>query len=200
MWTFDTRRLSARPATLRATVRQGTHALSVRELIEAWRDDPAFCRFWTASLAGIPYAAYHWEAPPLCVQGLDERFECVFVDSPELATVRADATPFAAHFRPGVAAPAVFENLGRDAWLVAPPPAAGQDYPHLARFVRSAPPEQARAFWRTVADTLSARIGETPQWLSTAGLGVYWLHVRIDRRPKYFRHRPYAAPPGRAHD
>jgi len=27
--------------------------------------------------------------------------------------------------------------------------------------------------------------------LSTAGMGVYWLHVRLDTRPKYYQHTPY---------
>jgi hypothetical protein len=34
---------------------------------------------------------------------------------------------------------------------------------------------------------------ETPavNWLSTAGMGVPWLHVRLDDRPKDYGHRPY---------
>jgi hypothetical protein len=30
-------------------------------------------------------------------------------------------------------------------------------------------------------------------WVSTAGTGVPWLHVRRDTRPKYDRHAPYRA-------
>ncbi|MBX3248007.1 MAG: hypothetical protein KF901_12575 [Myxococcales bacterium] len=37
---------------------------------------------------------------------------------------------------------------------------------------------------------LRARTAATV-WLSTAGLGVDWLHVRLDARPKYYRHAPY---------
>jgi len=32
-----------------------------------------------------------------------------------------------------------------------------------------------------------------PTWLSTAGGGVAWLHVRLDTRPKYYRYNPYRA-------
>ena len=28
-------------------------------------------------------------------------------------------------------------------------------------------------------------------WVSTSGLGVYWLHVRLDSYPKYYQHAPY---------
>ena len=31
----------------------------------------------------------------------------------------------------------------------------------------------------------------TPTWVSTAGGGVAWLHVRLDSAPKYYTHRPY---------
>lgn len=30
-------------------------------------------------------------------------------------------------------------------------------------------------------------------WLSTSGLGVYWLHFRIDARPKYYQYSEFAA-------
>lgn len=30
-----------------------------------------------------------------------------------------------------------------------------------------------------------------PIWLSTSGLGVYWLHMRLDRRPKYYTYEPF---------
>ena len=30
-------------------------------------------------------------------------------------------------------------------------------------------------------------------WISTAGLGVPWVHVRLDRRPKYYQYDRYRA-------
>ena len=35
------------------------------------------------------------------------------------------------------------------------------------------------------------RVNEIPVWLSTAGGGVAWLHVRLDDRPKYYSYAPY---------
>ena len=32
---------------------------------------------------------------------------------------------------------------------------------------------------------------EQPRWLSTAGMGIPWVHVRIDSYPKYYRFPPY---------
>ena len=46
-----------------------------------------------------------------------------------------------------------------------------------------------------LADAIAARVGAEPVWLSTAGAGVPWLHVRLDDRPKYYGFGPYRQPP-----
>ncbi len=86
--------------------------------------------------------------------------------------------------------------LGRDAILVVPcseaPPEA---YGHLAAFSRDAPAEQQHAFWKLVGESVASRLSTKPVWLSTAGAGVSWLHVRLDDRPKYYGHAPYRSVP-----
>ena len=64
-------------------------------------------------------------------------------------------------------------------------------YPHLAAFLRGAGKQQVRELWRRRAQEMLRSIGERPVWLSTAGGGVAWLHVRLDSRPKYYSHAPY---------
>jgi len=76
-----------------------------------------------------------------------------------------------------------------DATLIAPSETGS--YPHLAAFLRTAPPGQIDALFHAVGDAIASWPGRTPPWVSTAGMGVPWLHVRIDSRPKYFRHAPY---------
>ena len=64
-------------------------------------------------------------------------------------------------------------------------------YGHLAAFARLAPASQQDALWRSLGDAMARRIGDRPVWLSTAGGGVSWLHVRLDDRPKYYGYEPY---------
>jgi hypothetical protein len=59
-------------------------------------------------------------------------------------------------------------------------------------FLRKGSKDQVRALWRVTADTMLDQISDTPIWLSTAGLGVIWLHLRLDSRPKYYSYRTYA--------
>jgi len=76
--------------------------------------------------------------------------------------------------------------------MVVPCPIAEPSaYGHLAAFVRQAPEPQWHALWQTVGAAMTRRIGSRPVWLSTAGAGVSWLHVRLDDRPKYYGYAPY---------
>ena len=194
MWRLHTSVASPRLHAATALT-EGDRPLSFAEVFAAWRGDRAFRDFWTAALRRVPFAGFCWECPALTAAHLGAAFECVFVDSPTLAGSVPDAQSFAEHFRAEVST-ATFDSLGRDARLVAPCPGApGADFSHLRGFLATASDEQASELWRAVGVALEARLGAAPTWLSTAGLGVAWLHVRLDSRPKYYRHAPYARQP-----
>lgn len=169
--------------------------LACSEVLALWQADETFLRFFRALLTAAPFAAYRWETPPLSTANRDRAFEFVLLDSPDLV-VPADRRPFAAQF---AAAPAErdvidFPNLGGDAQLIVPLPRGSEHcYAHLGAFVRAAPAAQQQALWARVGATLLRRLNARPTWLSTAGGGVAWVHVRLDSRPKYYGHAPYAA-------
>jgi hypothetical protein len=196
MWRFDTTQLAS--SVVHATVTAGNRAIAFADVIAAWRNDASFRAFWATALCRVPFAAYCLELPPLQPDVCDSPFECVLVESKALARATPDPAPFAQLFRahPGCSVVA-FENLGKDALLVAPCPHAGPHvYTHLAAFVRGAPPAQVGALWQRTAVALDERMRlNAPVWLSSAGLGVLWLHLRLDSRPKYYRYRPYATRP-----
>ncbi len=135
------------------------------------------------------FTAFRWETPPVASATLHRPFEFVLRDSPGLA-VRPDPKPFAAHF--GAGDVATFPNLGGDAVLVVPcPRGPAGHYAHLAAFARGVPEGQRHALWAAVGAAMTRRVGTRPVWLSTAGAGVAWLHVRLDDVPKYYGHAPY---------
>lgn len=142
-------------------------------------------------IAAHPAPALFWELPPLTRERLRQPFECVLVSSPALARLANDPVTFAGYFRDGCAV-AVFDNLGGDATLVAPAAhPAGAQYTHLAAFCRTAPERMLQRFWQQLARTAQQKIAAGPLWISTAGLGVGWLHARLDSQPKYYSHAPY---------
>jgi hypothetical protein len=178
-----------------AVLRDGAPA-SYAEVVEQWRTSPPFRTFFAALLADPPYQAYFWETPPVTQATAAQAFEFVLVDSPEMADMAPEPAAFASHFTPGQAV-ATFANLSGDALLVAPAPQGSPGaYAHLATFARQAPAFQQHALWRAVGDAVARRLSTKPLWLSTSGLGVAWLHVRLDERPKYYTYAPYRIPNG----
>ncbi len=143
----------------------------------------------TEVLRGCPFDAVAWETPAYGIETSGLAAEFVLVESPQLAMVTADPGPFAEHFKAACGV-AVFQNLGRSSTLVAPTPRAGVEAAHLLAYLRSARDSDVDALWATVGGAMR-EVPVEPVWLSTAGLGVSWLHVRIDPRPKYYRYGPY---------
>jgi hypothetical protein len=178
-------------------------ALDYREVLRRWQRDEAFVDGFIGLLAAVPFDAYLWESPPVDRSTVARRFEFTVIDRPALARA-ADPSPFSDPFDDADGDAVVrFTNLGGDAVLVAPKPEAcadGVDCAHLAAFTRSAPPQLQHRLWRRVADEMQQRVSTRPVWLSTSGLGVAWLHVRLDQRPKYYEHAPYRRPPDHDHD
>lgn len=168
-----------------------TTPLTFGEVISLWRSSDEFRAFWCERLLEVPFRSYCWECPSLTRSSLGKAFECVFVESPLLASSSPDPKPFAAYFSPDDPA-VVFESLGKDAQLIAPCPGSPtENFAHLATFMSNASLGQRAALWSVVGDALERFVADKPIWLSTAGLGVSWLHVRLDSRPKYYRHAPY---------
>ena len=76
---------------------------------------------------------------------------------------------------------------------------------HLASFVRHAPNVILHTLFRTTGVGMMQRLQTVDKdnfhghrkehkkiWLSTSGLGVPWVHIRIDATPKYYTWEPYA--------
>lgn len=166
--------------------------------------------FLDARLATSPHQkALFWETPPLSASRLSLPFEFATLPAPHLTHAQSDGSAFAAHFRAAAShMVATFTNVGGDATLVCPcPPRTGgasrhvedslhaPSHAHLAAFVQFADPSQRDALWRAVGEAAEHAARRTSlTWISTAGSGVPWLHVRLDSRPKYYKHIPYTSP------
>lgn len=176
------------------TLRLDGRSASYGEVLAGWRENASCREVLFEVLDEAPYFAYFWEHPPLTRSTLDRPYEFVLIDAPALARVQPEPETFIEHFTTAGEGEQVvtFANLGRDAVLVVPRPIAEPSaYPHLAAFIRNAPLAQRHAFLCTIGHAMEQRLSDAPTWLSTAGLGVYWLHARLDSRPKYYRYGEY---------
>ena len=195
LWTVEAAALPG-GAAVRLTARRDGRPATAGEVLNGLSEDPEYRSAWNAALAGLPFAAFRWELPALTAATLGRPFECVSLADPALdrpPDPAAFADRFAAHPDEPVL---TFPNLGGDAVLIVPRPAEDPAAcGHLGAFVRQAPAERRDALWRAVGAACAARVGGRPVWLNTAGAGVPWLNVRLDDRPKYYRHAPYRRPP-----
>jgi len=195
MWSFRNEELPGGRG-LRFAIDRGSQPATFAEILRGWQADAAFRALYNALLADVPFAAFRWETPPVTTATLTRPFEFVLLDSPGLAWT-PDPQAFAEHFGGAPASGVVeFRNLGGDAIMVVPcPKAAPSAYGHLAAFVREAPEPQRHALWQAVGEVMARRVSGRPVWLSTAGAGVSWLHVRLDDWPKYYGFGPYRLTP-----
>ncbi len=181
---------------LRCTVAAGARPITFEQLFHELEKSDEFAGWYSDALAGTRFEAFFWEHPALTLRKMNDEAEFVLIESTQLAGLRADPEPFRDKFDQARGAYVItFDNLGGDARMVVPTPVGPSDaYPHLAAFLRNAPGAQVRSLWKLTAQALRETLSDSPRWLSTAGLGVSWLHLRIDTRPKYYRYGPYRTP------
>ncbi len=166
--------------------------LTIDEVIQYWIKDGAFRQFYNDLLAQNNFPAFFWEHPAVTEQSLYHPYEFVLIKTDLFEGLRADIGPFSSYFATENEVVA-FANVRGDAQLIVPTPKTNgyECYKHLASFTRRAPSSQIDAFWQAVGKSFRSYIGSSPKWLSTSGLGVHWLHVRIDTRPKYYQYSDY---------
>lgn len=187
-WDWEVTELS--PAVRRYRPTAAGALCTWAEVFESWRQGSSFALSFVSQLQDAPFDVYRWETPGIVRDQLDTGFEFVLVDAPEI-DVGANMTAFEDYFSSSQHTVS-FMNLGRDALLIVPCPIMPQArYSHLSQFMRSADMPKILDLWRTVGEKMMQRVSQVPVWLSTAGGGVPWLHVRLDAQPKYYHHQPY---------
>ena len=182
-------------------VQQFVTSLSFKEaLLQLQEKDSPLLQQMTNLLASSQHSAYFFETPSVTRSSVDTKhFQFVLVAAPQLAGVKADPDTFADYFDCDQKLVTSFMNLGGDAKLVAPCPLGSEQeldrYASLAPFMRSAPPHQVKAFWqqsaKVILDFIESKKPDKKLWVSTSGLGVFWLHLRLDSYPKYYTFHPY---------
>lgn len=176
---------------LKFIIREGNNPVSVGTFLKRLRDSKPFREFYTCILADSGFDAFFWENKPFTANTLSDPYECNLVQSTYLANQRPDKKTFREYFDDKKEI-VYFSNLGNDAQLIVPvPKSQTDDFTHIGRFLREAGKNQIDSFWKMVANETLKRISDNPVWLSTSGLGVYWLHVRIDTYPKYYQTEEY---------
>lgn len=176
-------------------IEQGDAAMSYHAVLEALSNDEAFRDFFIHVLKDMPQQAYRWETPAYTQATLGQAFEFVVLNDAWLDR-QANPRPFIEYIADVKKSVVSFPSLGKDAHLVVPSNLSPEaNYCHLASFTRTAPLSQQQELWRMVGSLGLELASEQPRWLSSAGGGVAWLHLRFDTRPKYYHHAEFKKRP-----
>jgi hypothetical protein len=168
--------------------------ISYGEALDLLRNDGDFRSYLTEQLNKSAYTAFRWETPQIQTKTRSRDFEFVLLDNPSFIKRKTDSETYksyfaATHDENGIVS---FANLSGDATLIVPSPRTSEDaYGHFASFLRNAPLSQTDALWQKIGEVVLRMVSDRPLWLSTAGGGVAWLHVRLDSTPKYYGYAPY---------
>ncbi len=177
--------------TCKYYIKQNEYSLSFKDWLNHIQESDSFILNFNQVLINSNFSAFFWEVKPVTTKTLDDLFEFVLVKSNSFQNVNPDRISFRDYFDLKKIV-VHFKNLGGDAELIVPCPADNHTkYAHLADFVRTASEKQIIAFWKKVGEVYADSIGDISKWLSTSGLGVYWVHVRVDSRPKYYQFLEY---------
>ncbi|MCG2589690.1 DUF6940 family protein [Rhodohalobacter sulfatireducens] len=165
--------------------------ISNQYFLELLSNSQPFRKFYNGFLADSDYDAFFWENRPITNQNLEVNYECNIINSDFLASRSPDSHTFRQYFDSNKKV-VTFPNLGNDAQLIAPCPQKEDNcYTHIGSFVRKADEDQIDKFWQITGHETLQAVNSKPKWLSTSGLGVFWLHVRIDTIPKYYQTKEY---------
>jgi hypothetical protein len=171
-------------------IRNGGDFLTYSAFLDSLSQSYEFRSYFNDLLASCDYPAFRWETPGTTIDTMKKEFSFVIINSPGLERP-LDKESFRDFLMPYDDI-AVFPGLRKDAIMIIPTlPKHSHGYGHLASFVRNAPAEIRSKLWQTVGAEMNNKVSDTPIWLSTAGGGVSWLHVRIDSRPKYYSYSKY---------
>ncbi|EDM25266.1 hypothetical protein LNTAR_24843 [Lentisphaera araneosa HTCC2155] len=166
-------------------------ALNYKLFFQKLKSDINFRTIFIEVLQKSNFRSYRFETPVVNSSSNDKPFEFVLVNSPELSNSQ-DELPFHEHMNMNKEKVISFLNLSKTSQLIIPNKVSSQDiHSHIANFVRKGPLNQIHELFKIVGNTVLNSIGSSNIWISTAGGGVDWLHIRIDKSPKYYRYKKY---------
>ncbi len=167
--------------------------LKNKDVINLWQTNDGFVEFYIEIFKKCGFNSYIWEASPVSTKTINQTFEFVLIKTP-ISSTPPDLKTFQSYYNSegpdnGIV---VFPNLGKDATLVVPSPLReNANYCDLPNFFSEAPIAQQKSLWKVTGHELHRIISDKPTWISVAGGGVAWLHIRLDSQPKYYRYIDY---------
>lgn len=166
--------------------------LSNADLVSLLKLNREFRILYNSAINSTNFDAFYWEHPVIGLETINHSYRCAIIESSSLSKVKANFTPFSDKFDSNSIVVS-FSNLKNDAILLVPNPHVVDDFSlsSIAEVVRSNNESLIDELWRRVGESVEKTYSFRDVYLSTAGNGVYWCHIRLDSRPKYYKNSHY---------
>lgn len=132
-------------------------------------------------LRNCKFNAYYFQCDKL---NFNKMFTFTLIDAPELVNIQCDYKTFDKQLK-NTCKVCVFPNLSKNAILIAPNYKIGKntgvDYRSVAHYFKTSRIPALMKLVEAIGDNIYEGC-----YLSTSGLGVHYLHVRIENTPKYY--------------
>lgn len=136
---------------------------------------------------------FFYETSPITPK-MNTKYEHKFIESDRLEKLKPSHKKFQKHLinKRDIAH---FANLPKTAILIVPVPRKHKNYATLKDFVDNASKSQQKKFWKCAAKSIKEMLKyHDVIWVSTHGLGVPYLHLRIEVEPKYYQTKKFTIP------
>ena len=132
----------------------------------------------------FPDIPFMWKCKP--ISNLDDKFMYQFHKAkfPQ----EQDLNSFSKYFKNYKNSKKIvsFPNLSKSTQLVVPYPNENKNYSHLQLFLQNASKQQQQNLWKKIAEVFIKEFNDNNKlYLSTHGLGINYLHIRIKGSPDY---------------
>lgn len=167
------------------------------EVINLWKSNPAFNNFFTNIINECQFTDYFFECPGINLKKIYKQiFEFRLIKYSRLFP-STDLKAFEDQRKNKSKSILVFPNLSHTSILIIPNKEQKSNfeiYNSIGSFLRGGTSKQINLFFSQIGITLEKLLQDNQGkkiWLSTHGLGVHWLHIRLDFSPKYYQTECY---------
>jgi len=199
---YQTNKIKTNNSQFKYFFTNSNQKLTYQEFINLLKSkDKEFLKIFRETLnnATDELSAYFWECIPVSNKTIDKEFEFVATKNEELEKITQNYSAFQGYINQALNNYVTsFLSLHKNATLIIPIPknnANGEvNYKNLKEFTANSSLEQWEEFWQKVGEEMEEslfRANGATRWLSTSGLNVYYLHVRINNSPKHYVYEEY---------
>ncbi len=163
--------------------------ISWYEILDLWKHNNAFIDFFVSLLILSNFNNFFWQCCSVNRNDLKKKlFECYLIETKYDFGV-ADNSSFQEYLKTSKSI-VNFYNFNKDCLLIVPNynhSISKSSYLNIYNFIKFAPKSQIHLLFHQISLNIYKEFHKTKKiYLNTHGLGVPWIHIRLDYYPKYY--------------